>query len=122
MIKNIIAGNINVGNLEGVGPLGTNLISSDDAGATRLVVYLNVLFQVLIVIASIYTLFNFIIAGYQFISAGNDAKKIQDATAKIWQSIVGLLIVAGSFLIAALIGFLIFKDPDALLNPRILLP
>lgn len=83
---------------------------------------LNLFFSLLISVAGIYMLFNFIFAGYGFLSAGNDPKKIQAASAKIWQSILGLLVVAGSFVIAAIIGLLFYDSPGAILNPSIPLP
>ncbi|HKC04994.1 MAG TPA: hypothetical protein VKC54_03920, partial [Patescibacteria group bacterium] len=44
----------------------------------------------LIVGAGIYALFNFVLAGYDFMSAGDDAKKISGAWSKIWQTALGL--------------------------------
>jgi len=78
--------------------------------------------RTLIVGAAVYTLFNFIFAGYSFLSASGDPKRIELATAKIWQSIIGLLIAAGSFILAAIIGQIIFNDYDALLQLRIFTP
>ena len=121
-MRNLISTNIEVGELKGVGPLGTNLITDDQLAPTRAGAYLNVIINLLIVGAGIYALLNFILAGYGYLSAGGDPKKIQEASANIWQSIVGLVIVAGSFLIAALIGYLVFKDANALLFPQITLP
>ena len=74
---------------------------------------------VLIVGAGIYALFNFILAGYAFLSAGDDPKKVAGAWAKIWQTALGLLVVAGSFVLAAIFGQLIFKDPTFILKPTI---
>jgi len=74
---------------------------------------------VLIVGAGIYALFNFILAGYEFMSAGDDAKKVAGAWAKIWQTALGLGIAAGSFVLAAIFGWIIFGDPTFILNPSI---
>ena len=82
-------------------------------------ILLNIAVQTLIAVASIYALFNFIFAGYAFLSAGDDPKKVQAAWAKIWQTALGLTVVAGSFVLAALFGRLIFGDYDALLTPVI---
>jgi hypothetical protein len=84
-----------------------------------LIILFNNLLRLLIVVGGIYALLNFIIAGYSFMSAGNDPKKIDFAWAKIWQSLVGLLIIAASFVIAALIGKLLFGDAMALLRIKI---
>lgn len=83
---------------------------------------LNLVFNILIVFAGIYALFNFILAGYQFLSAGDDPKAIQSAWAKIYQSIIGLVFAAGSLLLAAIIGILIFGDGTALIRPVIPTP
>jgi len=85
-------------------------------------ILLNIILRTLIVIAGIYAVINLVLAGLSFISAGGDAKRIQDATAKIWQSLLGLLIAAGAFLIAAIIGQVLFGDPGALLRLRIFRP
>lgn len=75
--------------------------------------------QILIVGAGIYALINFILAGYDFLSAGDDAKKVAGAWAKIYQSVLGLSFAAGSFVLAALFGKLIFGDWTFILNPTI---
>lgn len=84
-----------------------------------LIKFANNLLKLLIVIGGLYTFINIIFAGFGYMSAGGDSKKISDATTKIWQSIIGLVIMAGSFVIAALVGWLLFKDATAILNPKI---
>jgi len=84
-----------------------------------LIMLFNNILRLLIVAGGIFALLNFIIAGYLFMSANNDPKRIDFAWAKIWQSIVGLLIIAVSFVLAALIGKLLFGDATAILQPRI---
>lgn len=80
---------------------------------------LNLVFKSMIVIAGVYALFNLIFAGYAFMSAGDDAKKVAGAWAKIWQSLLGLAIAAGAFVLAAIFGKLIFGQWDFIINPKI---
>ena len=80
---------------------------------------LNTVFKSMIVIAGVYALFNLIFAGYAFMSAGDDAKKVAGTWAKIWQSLLGLAIAAGAFVLAAIFGQLIFRQWDFILNPQI---
>lgn len=87
--------------LSGVGPLLTRIL------------------QVVFVVAGIYAFFNLIIAGFQFMTAGGDAKAIEKAWARIWQSLMGLIIIVGSFALAALIGQIVFGKADFILNPVI---
>jgi len=84
-----------------------------------LFIFLNNLMKLIIVAAGLFALLNFILAGFEFVSAGGDSEKISKAWAKIWQSLVGLLIAAGSFTLAAVFGKIIFGDFDAIINPNI---
>ena len=88
-------------------------------GPGGLIVFLNNLIKLLIVGAGLFALLNFVLAGYGFLSAGGDSQKIGQAGAKIWQSLIGLLIAAGSFVLAAVFGQLIFGRWDAIINPSI---
>src|SRR3972149_7408972 len=71
---------------------------------------LEIVIQSLIVIAGVFALFNLIFAGYAFMSAGDDPKKVAGAWAKIYQSLLGVVISAGAFVLAALFGRLLFGD------------
>lgn len=91
----------------------------DQGGIGRL---LNILLNALVLIAGIYALFNFVLAGYSFMSAGGDSRKVADAWAKIWQSVIGLVVATGSLVLAAIFGELLFDDPLFLINPSIPTP
>lgn len=86
---------------------------------TGLVPLLNNILRLVFVIAGVFALVNLITAGFQFMSAAGDPKQIEKAWSKIWQSIIGLVIIVGSFLLAAIFGYLIFGDAMAILSPRI---
>lgn len=75
--------------------------------------------RTLIVVAGLYALFNLVLAGYSFMSAGDDSKKVAGAWAQIWQTLLGLAVAAGSFMLAAIFGQLLFGDPMFLLTPTI---
>lgn len=84
-----------------------------------LIFFLNNIIRLLIVVGGLFAFFNLILAGYGFMSAGDDPKKMAAAWAKIWQSMMGLLFILGSFVLAAIFGYLLFGDPRAILNPKI---
>lgn len=87
-----------------------------------LVDLLSTILNFMVIIAGVYMLINILLAGYSFMNAGGDPKKVEEAWNKIWQSIVGLLIVAGSFTLAAILGQLIFSDATAILRPSLFTP
>ena len=84
-----------------------------------LIGFLTAILQTLIVLGGIWTLLNIILAGYKFISAGGKPEEISNAWAKIWQSLLGLLFIAGAFVLAAIAGQVIFGDPTAILKPKV---
>ena len=84
-----------------------------------LINFLNNLLKLLAVIGGLFAFFNLVIAGYGFLSAGDDPKKIEAAWKKIWQSMLGLLFILGSFILAAIFGYLLFGDATAILKPKI---
>lgn len=75
--------------------------------------------RILIIGAAIYALINLVLAGYSFMSAGDDPKKVAGAWAMIWQTMLGLAVSAGAFILAAIFSQLIFGRPDFILNPVI---
>ena len=95
--------------LQKFGPIETGAIG-------RLI---NLIIIIVIVAAGLYALFNLLFAGYAFMSAGDDPKKMAAAWGKIYQTFLGLIVVAGSFVLAAIFGWLLFGRWDALLAPSI---
>lgn len=75
--------------------------------------------RTLIVVACVYAVFNLVLAGYSFMSAGDDSKKVAGAWAQIWQTMLGVSVAAGSFVLAGIFGQLIFGDWNFLLRPTI---
>lgn len=69
--------------------------------------------------AGIYALVNLIVAGFQYMQAGGDTKVLTAAWNRIWQTLLGLIIIVGSFALAALFGYLIFGNAGFILNPVI---
>jgi hypothetical protein len=84
-----------------------------------LILFLSNVLRLVFAGAGIYAFLNFIVAGFQFMTAGGDSKAVSSAWSRIWQSLVGLVIIVGSFALAALFGYLIFGDAGFILNPRV---
>ena len=84
-----------------------------------LILFLSNILRFVFVIAGIYAFINFILAGFTYMSAGGDAKALASAWDRIWQSLIGLIIIVSSFAMAALIGRLFFGDATFILNPQI---
>lgn len=114
MNKTLLAADAVIGTIQR--PDALNSLGDVGGGLGNL---LNIILNILIVAGGIYSLFNFVFAGYQFLSANGDAQKVQQAWAKIYNTLIGLLFIAGSLVIAAIAGQLIFGDAAAILNPTL---
>ena len=84
-----------------------------------LVLFFSNILRLVFLSAGVYAFINFIIAGFQYMSAGGDSKVLTQAWNRIWQSLLGLIIIVGSFALAALFGYLIFGDAGYILNPKV---
>lgn len=79
-------------------------------GGNGIFVFISLLFKVAGTIAGIYFVAQLIMAGYGYLSASGDEKKISQAWAIIWQSIIGLIIIASAFVLANVLGNIIGID------------
>lgn len=102
-----------------VGTVDNSILPSVYQPLTGITLFLTNILRLVFVGAGIYAFLNLVIAGFQYMSAGGDTKLLAAAWARIWQSLMGLVIIVGSFALAALFGYLIFGDPGFILNPKI---
>jgi len=103
-------------------PLGTRITppTGGYGGAEGgIVLLLTNILRLAFAAAGIFAFINFIIAGYQYMNAGGDSKALDSAWARIWQSLIGLLIIVMSFAFTSLISYLMFGDAGFILNPKV---
>ena len=79
--------------------------------------YITVIIRFFIIIAGLFSLSQFLIGGFTYITSGGDKAKIQEAGQKITMSIIGLVVIAASFVIIAIVSQLLFGKFDIILNP-----
>lgn len=70
--------------------------------------------SIITIIAGLYFLFRFIIAGINWIGAGGDKSKLEQAQDTINNALIGLFIVVGAWIIVGIVGSLLGFD---ILNP-----
>ena len=94
-------------------------LNEQEESGIGIIVFISNVIKLLAVVAGLMVMFNFIIAGFTYITAGEDPGKIEKIGSKLTMSVVGLAIIVASYTIAALIGLLLFKDPTYIINPQI---
>lgn len=96
-------------------------VAEDGTGQSAINVIITRIFTIIGVVAGIYFVIQILLAGFAYISASGDQKKAEAAWAKIYQSIIGLVIVSSAFLIAGVIsrilGWDIINNPVQPLTP-----
>jgi hypothetical protein len=102
-----------------VGTIDNPLLQQSYGDVTGLGLLISNALRLFFVVAGIITLFNFILAGFQYMSSAGDPKTLQSAWNRIMYSLIGLVIMSGAFVLAAIFGYLIFKDPLFMLRPAI---
>ncbi len=106
-----------------VGTITNPLITGPYGNATDkgrgIILFFSNIVRLAFVVGGIFAFTNLIISGYQYMSAGGDTKALTAAWNRIWQSLLGLAFMVGSFAIAAIFGQLLFNDPTFILNPKI---
>lgn len=89
------------------------------SGGPGLVGLVNNLLGLLTSVAGIFAIVNFITAGYLYLSSNGEPQKIIAAGNKILQSAIGVGIVAIAYIIAAIVGKILFNSPTILLQPKL---
>jgi len=95
-----------LGNIIGIGPLGEFTVSESEAVNLITQVIRNII-GLMTIVAGIWFIFQFIIGGISWLTAGGDKAKIESAQKKITQAIIGLAIVIIAIFIIDLIGTLL---------------
>lgn len=75
--------------------------------------------KLLIVIGGLVAFINILLAGFTYITSGDKADELVKAHQRLYMSLVGLLVMVGSYAIAALVGLLLFGDAGFILKPVI---
>ncbi len=65
--------------------------------------FISIIIRLASTVAGLLFLMQIIMAGFGYLSASGDEKKVTAAWDKIWQSLIGLGIVAGAFIIVAVV-------------------
>lgn len=86
---------------------------------TGLPTFITNVITIIFAAAGLFAFFNLMIAGFSYITAAGDSKKIEAATASINMSLIGLIVMVAAAAITGIISYLLFGDATAILKPTI---
>jgi hypothetical protein len=104
LVKDVLARDVELGPIKGVGPLG-NFSTGEAPNLFERII--SGIIGIMTVVAGIWFIFNFLIAGIEWLSSGGDKNKLASAQGKITQSVVGLVIIIAAIFFIQLIGTLL---------------
>ncbi|PJE67679.1 hypothetical protein COU95_01055 [Candidatus Shapirobacteria bacterium CG10_big_fil_rev_8_21_14_0_10_40_9] len=101
---------------EGLGPFGNRIWGQGPLAAVNdFILILSNIIGVMTIVAGIWFIFQFIIGGFGWLTAGGDKTAVENAQKRITNALIGLVIVIAAIFLIDLIGNLLgFK----VLNPR----
>jgi len=100
------------------GVIDYNLKAGGTTTGIGLLLFMSNLIKIATVVAGIYVLFNFIVSGFDYITAG-DTKANQKVKDRLTMSVIGLVIIVGSYVVIGVFGLILFGRADYFLNPQI---
>ena len=101
----------------GLGPFG----EAPGDGLTGITKIVSSVIGFMTIAAGIWFLFQFIVGGFKWISAGGDKAKLEAARDKLTNSLIGIIVVVAGWSVLALVGTFLgvdftVSDPGTLLN------
>jgi len=98
-------------------PPGIDQYGADPSSG--LILFFNNILKIAIVGGVLFSLTNIVIAGIQYIGSSGNPEIMKKASSRIWFSLLGLVIIAGSISLAAVIGLIFFGQANAILVPKL---
>lgn len=99
-------------------PAGVAQYNAAAEGGIGLITFISNMIRVSTVVAGIWVMINFIMAGWAYITGSGDSKSTGEASSKMTYSMIGLAVIVGAYTIAALVGLIFFGDASYIINPR----
>lgn len=87
--------------------------------ASGLPSFISNLITIIFIAGGLYAFFNLMIAGFTYITAAGDTKKIEAATLSINTTLIGLVVMVAAAAITGVVSFVLFGSATAILSPTI---
>lgn len=98
-------------------PAGVSEYNDQSGSDIGIILFASNVLKATTVIAGIWVMINFILAGWTYITSNGDSGAHAKVSSQLTMSVIGLLLIVGAYTIAALLGLIIFGDAGYILNP-----
>lgn len=93
-------------------------VAGDNGGGGLLGLVSN-LVKLVIAVGGLWAFVNLLLAGFVYITSGDKPDELVKAHQRIYMSILGLVVMIGSFAITMIVSFLLYGNASTILNPVI---
>lgn len=100
-------------------PRGVDVYTDASGADIGIIFLISNLIRFFIILAGIWIIINFILAGYQYITGGGKSDVHSKVKDRFTMSAIGFVIMIAAYAIAALVGLIIYGDPSFILSPTI---
>lgn len=102
-------------------PDGVADLNAQDQSGNKigLLIFISNMIKIASIVAGVWVMFNFIFAGFTYITANGDSGAYSKIGEKLSLSVTGLVLIVAAYTIAGIIGLIIFNDPTYIINPQI---
>ncbi|MFZ5376327.1 MAG: hypothetical protein ACOZAN_01500 [Patescibacteria group bacterium] len=97
-------------------PPGVEVYNSR-AGGIGIIPFISTLIRIATIAAGIWVLFNFIAAGWMYISGAGDSNTSSKISNKLTMSVVGLVLIVTAYTITGIISYIVFGSASYILSP-----
>ena len=96
-----------------------NAQAGEEGSNIGLLIFISNMIKFASIVAGIWVMFNFIFAGFTYVSSNGDSGAYAKIGEKLSLSVTGLLLIVAAYTIAGIISLLIFGDATYIINPQI---
>lgn len=100
-------------------PTGVDKLNAQSESGIGLILFVSNIIKLITIIAGVWTMFNFIFAGFNYVTDNGKSGSMEKIGEKLTMSVIGLAIIVASYTIAAVIGLILFGDATFIINPQI---
>ncbi|NCN45612.1 MAG: hypothetical protein COU63_03695 [Candidatus Pacebacteria bacterium CG10_big_fil_rev_8_21_14_0_10_36_11] len=100
-------------------PAGVAKYNAASGGGIGIILFVSNGIRIATVVAGVWVMLNFILAGWKYITSSGDTKAHTEASSMMTNSVMGLAIIVGSYTVAAIFGLIFFGDATYILNPKL---
>jgi heme/copper-type cytochrome/quinol oxidase subunit 2 len=96
-----------------------NTLAGSGPEAIGIILFVSNMIKVATIVAGLIVFYNFLMAGFSYITADGDTNAMKKVQEEIKMSIIGIILIVTAYAITAVLSLAIFGDAQFILNPTI---